>query len=365
LHARFCCARESQHIIIMDMDKIRSIMRSPKVLLILFLFLVVPVMVLLLSLLKPAVPIRGARDFLSPTPVPLKIPEGEEIPMPTIQTPPNLLINRLRDISFQIPDQSYPTRVKLYKTAPTPIDPQRAEEIADSLLFKNEPLKRVTQADTILSWTNEQGQLIFYLGTGNMEYFSSQSNTSLPLNSPQEAMVRAKDFLKTFSPYSKSLDPAPSDVSYYLSSPGDLKKVEDFNEGDTIDVPFVQKVNGLPIYAQFGSGARTHVWINKAGGIIKVSLKTQEALIAEGESQILSFDEAKRKIEEGEGTIVLYGEAYHGNSLPPPTTTTFSSARLAYLKDASNFLYPIFVFSGIATVEGAEEKIVVYLPAIK
>lgn len=348
------------------MDTIRSIVRNPKALLISLLFLVIPIIVLLFALIKPGTPKSGPQDVLPPTAVPLKIPDEEEIPMPTIQIPPNLLINRLRDISFQIPTQSFPSKVKFYKTAPASIDPSEAIKIAGLLLFKNDPQKRIIQADTILSWTNEQGQLIFYLESGNIEYFSSQNRPSPPLNSPQEAMIRAKDFLKTFSPYSESLDPEPSNISYYLSSPGDLKIVEDFNEGDIIDVPFVQKVNGLPIYAQFGSGARAHIWTNKTGDIIKASLKTRETLIAEGESQLISFDTAKKKIEGGEGAIVLYGEGYHGNPLPPPTVTAFSSTRLAYLKDTSTgFLYPIFVFSGTATVEGHKEKIIVYLPAIK
>lgn len=349
------------------MDRLKTIINNPKVLLALFVFLVIPVVILLLSLLKIAKPQKPGEALPTPTQIPLKIPEGEEIPTPIIQMPPNVLINMLRDVSFQFPDQSFPAHVKIYKAVPTPIDSFNAQKISESLLFKNAPAKRLTQTDTVLSFKEAQRQLIISLKSGNIEYFNPESKISTEINSSQEAMIAAKDFIKVFSPYSETLDPNPSDISYYLSSAGDLRKLENFNETDILDIPFIQKVNGLTIYAQFGSGTRAHVWIHKEKGIIKVTLKTNEVLAAEGEDQVLSLNEAKNKIEEGAGTIVLYGEDYHGKTLPPPIKTIFTTVKLAYFKDnLTNFLYPIFVFSGTAqTNDGGEEKIIVYLPAAK
>lgn len=347
------------------MERLKSIIQNPKILLISFLFLIVPVMIILLALFKTTKRPEPRKTFATPTPIQLEEPK-KEVPAPNIQTPPNLLINRLRDVSFQISGGSFPTQLKLYKTTPRPIESQKANSIAASLTFKKEPEKRISQTDTVLVWQDGLRQLIVHLETGTVEFFNPQSSSSLIINSPQEAMIKASDFLKTFNPYSESLSPDPQNISYYLSSPGDLKKTKNFEEADTFDIPFIQKVDNLPVYAQFGSSARAHAWVNKTGNIVRVSLRTQEIPLAEGTGQIISFDEAKKKIIEGEGTIVLYGEEYQGEPLPPPIKTTFASALLAYLKDSlNNSLYPIFVFSGIALVNDTEIKIMAYLPALK
>jgi hypothetical protein len=354
-------------------DRLKILINNPRFLLGLFVFLAIPVVVLLLSLLiAPRHPDRLRETVPAPTPIPLKIPENEEIPAPIFQMPPSLLINRLRDISFEFPDQTFPKVVKIYKAIPGAIDPLGAQKMAQALIFNNAPDKRITKTDTILTWKDGQRRLNVHLESGNIEYFNPQGlpvgpgTAPVRVYSPQEVMIAAQDFIRVFSPYSEGLSPSVQDISYYMSGPGAIEEVENFTDGDTFDVPFVQIINNLPIYSQFGSGARARVWFRQDAGVIKVTMRTNEALAAEGERQILTLGEAKRKIEDGEGVIVLYGGKYHGQALPPPTKTVFTHVKLAYFKDnITGFLYPIFIFSGTAAVEDKEERIVVYLLATK
>lgn len=348
------------------MGKIKSLLENPKVIILIFLVILIPVITLLLSLLRPDDKITPKKSYLTPTPIANKIPQDEIIPTPEIKLPPSVIINKLRDVSFQLPPREFPDKLKLFKTTNTQVETEKALEIARLLGFENEPQKRVTQTNTSLSWTENRGQLIFYLESGNIEYLNTDPKQDMVVENSEDAISIAKNALKLLSPYTESLQPDQPNISYYLSSRGDLTKVENFNRADTLEIPFRQNINGIPVFGQYASVAPTHVFIKKRGGLVRISHKNSETITAEGEKNLLSLAEAKERILKGEGTIVLYGQAYHGSELPPPIQTVFNSVELAYFKDSENeFLYPIYVFSGTASVDNRGEKIVVYLPALR
>lgn len=325
-------------------------------------------MILLLALTitkreaRPQIP----SSLPTPTPIPLEIPEEALIPTPRIQSPPNVLINRLRDITFSYGQVSIPRKIKLFKSEPTPVDPVSAKKIASELSFAGEGLTRNTQAGQAVFWQQGTRQIIFYLESGNVEYSSPQTLTPKKDSTLDELIRSSIDFLKIFSTFSEGLAPDPSRVSWFLSGPGELKVAENFEEADIIDIPFVQRVDGLSIFYQFGSNARGHVWINKSNQVLKVSLRSTDRLVGQREEDTLTIDEAERKIIEGQGIIVFYGSPYHEETLPPPLKTDFSRAEVGYLKDnLNNLLYPVFVFEGNAFLEDREGKISVYLPALR
>ncbi len=341
---------------------------NPKILAVVLLFFIVFIIMALLSLFKsPKTSNKNAPEvFPTPTLVPIQIPEGAQIPTPVIKTAPNVLINRLGDVTFGIINKTFPKKVKLYTFTPTAIETVNAQTIARSLLFATPGKQLSTNDGQAISFQEGPKSLIFYLGKGNIQYFSGAQVGVRTVGSEKDVIDSAQAFLKTFDSYAQNLSANPSLISYLVGS-GNTRLVSRFEDADYYDVPFSQKINDLTLYVQLANPARAHVLVNKSKQITKATLNTPDILTAVKDVGIISIDDAKNKIIDNEGTIVSYGAGdQFETTLPVPDRTIFVSVELGYLNDNINYtLYPIYIFSGTAFTENQEEKIVVYLPALK
>lgn len=304
-------------------------------------------------------------SIITPTTVPIRIPAKAQIPAPKIQIPTTVLVNRLGNVSFSLSNNPFPKKTNLYGITPFPISPSNAKIIAQALFFTNEGRLISTNNGNALVYQEGVKNLIFYLEAGNIQYSSSITFGARSALIQEEIIDIAQNYLKKFYPYSQNLTPDPSSTIYFAGT-GDVSEVKKFEDADVYDIPFVRRVSNLPIFAQFGSHAQAHVWIDRSKQIQKLTLNTQDTLTTSQGREIISIDEAKNKIIKGEGTIVSYGSIGQYNALPVPDRTIFTTVDLGYLRDTSNrSLYPIFVFKGSAFANDREEPIVVYLPAFK
>lgn len=312
---------------------------------------------------KGKITVKG--PFPTPTNSPGKIPETIEIPKPNIKTPPSIINgSTLGNITFSILNIFYPKKLAVFTSRHQTITQTQAEKIANNLSF-NVPGKESTKKNgKVLSFIQEDKSLIFYLDIGNIQFSSDNTSTDRTVKSADEAIKIAKDFLNNFEPFNKTLAVDQKSIVYYKGG-NEVVAVSSFNDADIYDIPFIESVNGITIYSQYGSAATAHVWVDRSGKVIKVTMNTPQQIIATRDENILSLNGAKTKILNGEQAVVKYGDNVN-QLLPIPKNTNFSTVNLGYLKDpTNNTLYPIFVFNGTSTTGSGDQEITVYLPAIE
>ncbi|HVT00701.1 MAG TPA: hypothetical protein VHE53_00530 [Patescibacteria group bacterium] len=344
------------------MEKIKTI--NPKILLIIFLFLITVILMAFLSLLiGPKRSNKTIPESLTPTPVQEQIPEDAEIPTPIIQNPASVITNNLGQVSFSVLNLSIPKEMNIYSAEPAPIDQTTADSIAQKLGIETKGKITTTTNGDAMSFSDKSINLIFYLTSGNTQYFNSLASTNQTqgknLNDLQNT---SKNFMDLFSPLSDGLIIDEKNTSFITGS-GDTESVPSFDQATIINIPFIQTVDGLPLYSQFGSNTQGSVSINKNGQILRVILNTKQILLAKKSIPTLTLDAAKKAVINGNAVIAKYGTD-NEVSLPNPQSTLFTKVSLGYLRDTTaKLLYPIFIFEGVATTGGQNYPITIYLTA--
>ncbi|HVZ67700.1 MAG TPA: hypothetical protein VG917_05585 [Patescibacteria group bacterium] len=344
------------------MEKLKTL--NPKILAIVLIFFVTFVLILFLSLfIGPKNKNGGQVTLNTPTPAPIQIPEDELIPTPIIQNPVSALTNRLGLVSFSVINITLPKKMNVYGGSPTPIEKSTGTNIAQKLGITTQGKITSTTNGDALSFQDKGKNLIFYLSAGNTQFFNGNATTDKTTGQSLDILSNtARGFMNLFSPISDGLVLDNKNIAFMVGG-GDVESVPTFEEATTLDVPFIATIDSYPLYSQFGSNAQGHVWIDKNGQVLRVTLNTKQTLTASKTVEIFTLEQAKKQIINGSGTIVKYGGDEDVN-LPTPTSTLFTGVNVGYIKDdTSKIIYPIFVFEGVATTNNSTYPIVVYLPA--
>ncbi|HVZ12818.1 MAG TPA: hypothetical protein VG965_07370 [Patescibacteria group bacterium] len=334
---------------------------NPKALLLIAVFFIIIVLIAFVSLLIPQRNTSPNQQALSPTPA--QLPETVVVPTPAIQTPASVVVNRLGDVTLPKQLPSLPTKIKIYTLSQTQISPLKASDIARSLGFTGEGQTSSTTNGDALIFQQSDGNLVFYLTGGSIQYYP-ETNTASAVTTEQQALKIGIEAIKKFSPYVDTLIPNYSSKTYYVGNE-DLRQVDSFASSNFIDLPFSDSVDSRIIYSQFGDSASAHVWISKSGGINRITVAVPPQLTGTVDKETLSVGDAEKQVAAGRGIISKYGDSDSG-PLPTPEKTSLNEVELAYFRDSNNkTLYPIFVFSGTSTAGGSNYPITVYLPALK
>ncbi len=332
---------------------------NPFILIIVFILFVIFILVSLLSILKFPVNQNGKKIIASPS-APREIPQNETIPTPDLQPPASVSTNKYGEVSFIDTQSSFPDSLPIYKTSPTQVAPSTAAVAAKNLGFDGIANIQDTKQGKALFWQNDTESIIFYIEIGNIQYFGPSKNTAR-INSPSDAAVAAQTFFLKLNPLGLKMTPDLNSSSYILSE----SVTDSFEKATSIDVPFVQKINNLTIYSQFGNNSDAHIIITKDGLVDKAFINTPPTLNESRTQKILTLEAAKQAIANGYGTFVTYGTSDDIN-LSIPDKTIISNISLGYFRDnKNNTLYPIYVFSGTSHAQGLTKNAVIYLPAAK
>ncbi len=338
---------------------------SPKTLLIIGAFVVVFVFIVFLSLVLPGGGGDRISNSLTPTPVSKTIPTGIIIPTPVIQVPPSININRLGTVTFGDLNGSFPTSASLYTFTPTQLSQTDVQKIAGIIGITTQGQSIQTEAGPALNYQDGNKNLTIYYALGSIQYFSGVSPTSRNVADQKDVIKIADNFTRSFTPYTDGLAVNESAIQYFIGA-GDLKETNAFSSADVYVVPFVQKINDLTVYSQLGNAATASVWVTKSGEIQRLTFMIPSELTATQTRGIISLEEAKTKITNGEGVITSYGPPNSYGTYATPERTNLTSVQLGYLTDMTNgILYPIYVFRGVANNSEQALPIIVYLPATK
>lgn len=292
-----------------------------------------------------------------------------EPPPPHIESASGVSFDTLPAISFFFTPAFIPPILNVYKFAEPPIEREDAQAMAEKLGFTSSPaLFSSPDEKNILVWKDGDKDFTIFSTNGMSEYVSpSQINNSLDtIESKQNAAIIAARFLREKVGLENFYSGAETRVTLYRGVSLDLQETASLSEASVFEVSFLGKVESFPLYQQYGNDVQAQVWIERNASITRASIHYPPILLSQQPHSTLTFEEAKQKIQGGEGTIVAYGDTGLLDIAPTPTRISFSSMRVGYLQDKTNYiLYPIFVFSGTAFTQEGDQSIMIYLPATK
>ncbi|MDO8487150.1 MAG: hypothetical protein Q7S45_02580 [Candidatus Curtissbacteria bacterium] len=298
------------------------------------------------------------------------------IPGPTIVLPPDVAKPKIANISFQFKDPSLPDKVNVYKVNYT-LDGKFANQVAATFSFQNQPeTTNDAQGNTTMTWENPGGseRLSITLENGLVQYTASPTHGKPDIGQPplptitskEQAAILANSFLRNHNLLAPGL--SPSTVLPFISSEGKyINLVADLSKAKLFQVNFSATLGNNRIYYQFANDAPVSVWLDNFQSPTKVVYQYPIPLTEKPtQKPIITIDQAKSKLEQGEGTIVNFEPG-----IPDPKSTeamqsaTLTDAQLAYFDDSrSGFLQPILVFKGEAIYPKAGKlPITIYLPA--
>lgn len=320
---------------------------------------------------KPAsTPTPSTRQDTSALPT---IPE-QTIPAPKINIAENVSANKLGDIEYAFFSPSLPNEASIFKIGSRPITREGASEIASSLGFKGGETTEIYNNKTLISWSIEQKNLSITLESGYIEY----SDRTIPgkpevgsppiplLSSANEAELIAGDFLKKNGLLQTDATTKAGKAIFFKDAGSDLIQVSKFSDANLVDMTFTTTLDGFDVYQQLGSNSQIHVWVDAFKAVRKMSYKKPAVFSSASRRKIMSFQAAKKLLEELGGIIVEYG--YYTKSLPYPESTLITKAFFAYFEDIpGGYVYPIIVFTGTSLPKGQSSSvpIMIYVSALK
>lgn len=314
----------------------------------------------------------------SPAPVIYSITLPKILPLPSF-VPKENLSTQTAKFSFTFDKTSFPKEIKAYGVLKYGIDPQVAQNIANSFSFSSQPVTLDSTSNNKLFWQSgdKTRDLIISLDNGFIGYSYNYTpgkpdigGESAPeVRSATDAIESAISFLEKRQLMRPDLNTKEDQVVLFSSSGDEPVVVNDFKQAGLFQVNFVRSVDNNPTFMQYGNSFPVSVWVDKSKQVIKLEYRYPLIQSDNQTYTILDIEDAKRKIVNNEGIIVRYGE--DNEDLPKSTslsTVTLSEVNLSYLDDRDNKLFqPIFVFKGTALELGSNQQkdIVIYLPAIK
>ncbi len=338
---------------------------NPKILLGISSLLVLLLLIILFSFLVSLKSQPNNEGGATPTLVSRQIPPDEIIPTPEIYNPPSVVINRYGDVSYGLIQSDFPKTIDIYVFSPANIKDSDIGVISSRLGFKNQPQSEETQSGKAITYNDSGKSVVFYLSAGNIQYVDIQPNNTRNIKSKKQLEELSSDFIQRIAPYAKGLEINTEEITYNIGE-GDVTRVLNFDEATYFDIPYSQKINNLLVLNQFGSTAQAHIIIGQDGMVQKALLNVSDNLLATKKGKLITIQEAKQKVEKGEGVIAQLGEQNQLDQPTVPQRTLIKNISLSYFKDFKNkTMYPIFVFSGTSTTEAGDLPITIYLPALQ
>lgn len=309
-----------------------------------------------------------------PKPKPQIIPNT--LPTPNIKLPPGINKTQLKNLTFNLGNPSLPQKANVYKIYSYQIDSTLAQTIADTFNFKIPPkTSRISNKLTVLNWSikDSHESLSITIDYGDVQYQKTPTYVKpdvgvapLPVitNSQQAAKI-AQNFLQTHNLFTNDL--LVENIKF-LQGVYEPEQVDSIDKADFIQVNFKRQLAGLPVYYQYANLTTTSVIIDKQKSVTKVSYQYHPIQQdAAREFSLISLEQAKQKLTNGEGMIVNFipGED-DAKSSHEFLSAELTGVEVSYLDDASSgYLQPIYIFKGKGNYKDiAPQDIFIYVLAI-
>ncbi len=272
----------------------------------------------------------------------------------------------------------------LRNPAATPLTELKAEQLAASLGFTTKPQ---IPSPSIYEWKTNWRTLRMNVVSQAFVLESDPQILEIQLSRGQslpesQAKARALSFLNELNLSNKNLKSARKEASYIKIEKGELKQAESLSQGHLtrIDLFKIIAVDGknYNVYSPEPYQGLTYLAISGQRGeefyerVPYARYQNWEILTDEGSTYpLLSPNDAWNALTSGKGTLVYLkpqdSGPYQNPAVPNVEEVKIQKVSLAYYesKAPQEYLTPIYIFKGIAEVEGqAPWEVIFYVHGI-
>lgn len=298
----------------------------------------------------------------------------------TTAIPPAVIVLRSTDLSlkdipitFLLDTPSLPTESSVYSVSSEANNPAFAQRVANTFAFSSQPnTEQNSLGQTVATWTDTTNTqtLSYSLSTGYFFYTNAytpaKTSDTKKMKNLEEVTRNATDFLIKHGLTYPDLKTSNNNIVFY-GGDDDLEIVPSFDRASLYSVSFERQLDNTRVIGQFANISSAILWVNEFGVIQKMQYQYAPLAGQRSKINLLSWEEAKKALPSF-GSIVKLGD---DESLSPLasgiTHIDITSVAVRYFDDRkTNFIQPVFVFSGEATMDTTNKKsIIVYLPAGK
>ncbi len=312
----------------------------------------------------------------------LKIRSASNQPSPAEQIFGDLPEINLPSTQFA-PPSSTPQTTNLpqttLKTAPVYQLPQPSEEvllqffqpISQEQGFTNKPLSITLNQTPHLMWQNDKNFLTLNLSSGQFTLDLHPQSVEPPsfIISEQKAISIIKDWLTSHNLLQAGFD---STVKKFTTHFNEFAPAQPNDPITAYQISITPKINHLPLTSPDPFEAPISAIVDTAGNIISLYYRLPALTFSPDLSSsfypLLTNQQINAAIKANQPSIQTI--SYANGQLAPTTSTisnlSYSSISLGYSPDSkSNYLQPIFILTGTATLEdGTTVQVTAYLSAI-
>lgn len=350
----------------------KPILRSlPKKLTAIIIFLILVVIVLVIFVFSPQRTNQPQQTpSLLPTPFLGQVefnstPEEPDIHQGNDSTP---------QIIWKISNPNLRTSARIYKTQYA-ISENQSAAIARQFGFTSQPEMFVNEFtdSTTATWTNFPKGLTLSITqtTGYIEYLNNviqgkadiDSKPPQTLESQTQVAENARTFLSSHGLLPPNVSTSTNNVKLFNETQHHPEEVDSFPNATLYQVVFIQQVDNIPVYIQFGNPLDISVWMTNTNIVKKISFFFTQVIGGSNPQPLLTFNQIQKQIDSGNGIIYAIGD--EGILLEDAALNSIelTSIQLVYLDDrTSGYLHPYYLLKGQETTTNNEVRI--YLSAV-
>ena len=278
---------------------------------------------------------------------------------------------RVGDVTFSVvlPQRDLPSSVDRYTAIPSNILPI-ARRVAASLGFEGEP-QLLQGASTNYLWLNEAATFTAEGSPPTLSLAQDVPPGQAPAQETAEVVIR--EFLTRHNLLpGEAVSLSVPLVVWLTQQESNIVPVAGPQTATVVGITFTYVVGGLPLFQQAGTDLGVSAVVGSGGMINSLAVAVPPAVQKTGVVQLLSIDEAIKKLKAGEGSFV--GIDKTTGSFEPVIDVSFSAATITEVSLGFVFvpdgqmLSPVYVFSGKVTegsVDARGADIVYFVPAAK
>lgn len=338
---------------------------------ILFLVSIVVILLVIVFLPQPTQTPPSQPSFLLPTPYAGVAEFAEKPPLPILERQ----ITNTPQIIWNITNPNLKTSARIYKTQYVILG-DRAAEIAKRFGFTTQPeiFENPILKSTTATWMNaEQDQILSITQTsGYIEYLNNViqgkadvDSKPLPrIESRTQVVENARNYLSSHGLLPPGITTSANNVRLFNETQSHPEEVDEFPNATLYQAVFIQQVDTVPIYVQYGSPLDISVWLTNTNIVKKVSFFYTQIIGRSPSYRLFNFAQIKVQLETGNGLFYTLGSNGELIDNPNFSSVQFNSIQLVYVDDrTSGYIHPYFLLKGSDNATGNEVR--AYLSAVQ
>lgn len=299
----------------------------------------------------------------------------QTLPIPTFIPAPQVISDATQSsrvaIEWNVDDKtSLPTSSKFYSVTSTKMSQEKAQSIALSLGFTEQP-QALQGQDLVFTWEHFGKSLQIHVNSGYVLYSSSQVRGKSDIDgkkqdnvgSIEEALSIANDFIKPLNLSSES-HVVTHEQTVLIDSEGKILDTEKSPNDYYYQIIYSYRIGNYPISLQRANSQLIKIIIDRLGTVKQLQYWDINPIPSRDSVSLVSVSEIKDQLSK-ENYTYTFTEPNDITNPPKLDIISISSINFEYFYDFSSpYLFPVFILSGQGKLVEGTSPVTITVPAL-